>query len=76
MVFIKVSINQNVCMGCGTCTSLCVKVFELADSLEKARIRSEYRGKVTTLGEIPKDVECVRLAVNKCPLDAIEIIEE
>ncbi len=72
----KVSIDQDACLGCGTCTCLCVSFFELAESLEVARIREEFQAGDPSLGEAFQDVDCIEIAVNKCPVNAIEIIDE
>lgn len=54
-----VSINKTKCIGCGTCASVCGKVFEMTDE-GKARVKSQ------------KDVPCVKEAIDSCPVDAIK----
>lgn len=76
MVFIKVVIDQDACLGCGTCTCLCVRFFELANSLEVAKIRDEFQSGDPSLGEVSQDIDCIRIAMNKCPVNAIKIINE
>jgi len=55
----KVSINKNKCIGCGTCVSVCNKVFELKDG--KAFIRKSA------------DDKCAKEAADICPVQAIKI---
>lgn len=60
----KVKIDQEKCIGCGACVSLCEKVFELGDD-GKAHIK--------------KEADCLkcdcRKAVEGCPVEAITIIK-
>lgn len=72
---LKVLIDQEVCMGCASCTATCMKVFELDDSATNAQITPRYRESSKNTGRIPKDIECVRIAARKCPVGAIEIFE-
>lgn len=51
-------VDQNKCIGCGLCTSICPKVFKLGDD-GKAHV-------------ISKKVEpCVKEAIESCPVGAI-----
>jgi len=45
------------CIGCGTCSSVCPEVFEMAGS--KARVKAQ------------KNLPCVKEAIESCPVDAI-----
>lgn len=76
VVFIKVVIDRNSCLGCGTCVSLCGAVFRLAESLETAQLREKFQTGGSFSGKISKNIDCVKLAANKCPVKAIEIIDE
>lgn len=51
-----IKINDS-CIGCGTCSSICPEVFEMAGS--KAKVKSQ------------KDIPCVDEAIESCPVDAI-----
>ncbi len=63
----KVRVDREVCVGTGSCVSICPEVFELDDegiSVPKVDV-------------VPSDVEdTCREAVESCPVDAIEIVEE
>jgi ferredoxin len=64
----KIKIDQEKCIGCGSCTSVCPDVFDLND--ENKAILKDAR---TSQGEI--DDQCVKEAVDICPVQAIEIEE-
>jgi ferredoxin len=51
-------VNQEKCIGCGLCTSICEEVFSMnADG--KAQVKSE------------KKLPCVDEAIESCPVGAI-----
>lgn len=58
-----VSVDKEKCIGCGSCAAVCGDVFEMVDSDDgaKARVRS---GADTSK-------ECVKEAMESCPVDAI-----
>ncbi len=53
-------INQDVCIGCGTCEGLCPKVFNLG-STGKAEVKKNH----------PKNLPCIQEAIDSCPVQAI-----
>lgn len=55
-----VKINQEKCIGCGFCASVCEDVFEMNDN-GKAQIKKNAK----------KDAECVKEAIDSCPVSAI-----
>ncbi len=56
----KAKVNQEVCIGCGTCEALCPNVFKLKDG--KAQVVAEECG----------DCNCQEV-VESCPVGAITI---
>lgn len=57
----KIKIDKNKCIGCGTCTVIAPKSFKLGDD-----------GKAQPI-ELPGDSEeKIKEAVDTCPVDAIE----
>ena len=58
----KVSVNQEACIGCGACMSIADDVFEMDDQgLSSVKV-----------SEVPEDaVESVKEAVESCPTGAI-----
>jgi len=57
----KVSINTELCTGCGLCVDSCPDAFEMQD--DKAVVKSE---------DVAEDaVDCTKEAVGNCPVEAI-----
>ena len=66
----KVSIDQEKCIACGTCVAICPEVFVMKDN-GKVEVKDDLKGK-----EVPKELEeKVREAHDACPATAI-VIEE
>ena len=55
-----VKVDQNKCIGCGLCASVCSSVFEMQES--KAKVKS---------GKEESNTGCVDEAVSSCPASAI-----
>ncbi len=53
-----ISVNKDLCIGCGTCVALCPDTFQL-----------DAEGKSETISQ--GDVECARNAAQSCPVQAI-----
>jgi len=56
-------INQEKCIGCGLCVSLCPEVFELGED-GKAKIKEKT--------DLEKSKESIKEAKEGCPVSAIE----
>lgn len=52
-------VNDEICIGCGTCESLCPKVFKIEDG--KSKVISEECG---------EDCNCQEV-IDSCPVSAI-----
>lgn len=59
----KIKIDEEKCIGCGSCVAVCPDYFEMTDD-NKARFKNG-----TT------DAKCVQEAVDICPVQVIEIEE-
>ncbi|MGC8720468.1 MAG: ferredoxin [Thermodesulforhabdaceae bacterium] len=57
----RVYLDEECCVGCGTCAELCPDVFELDEEAEKARLL-----KVEDVDE-----NCVEEAIASCPEECI-----
>ena len=59
----KVTVDEETCIGCEVCVDTCPEVFEMVD--DKARVK---------INEVPRDVvESCREATENCPVEAIQI---
>lgn len=61
----NVKINKELCIGCGSCVSVCAEVFEL-DSEGKSVVRKG--------ADLVKNVDCIKQAEETCPVQAIEVM--
>jgi ferredoxin len=55
-----ITVDQNTCIGCGACTSLCPNTFRLNEAGKSEVISQE-------------DTECAKKAAEGCPVQAIKI---
>ncbi len=61
----KVSVDENLCTGCGLCVDVCPEVFEMPEALS-----------IVKATEITAELaEKVKEAAESCPVEAI-VIEE
>ena len=61
----KVKVVEDKCIGCGYCESTCSEVFEVEDYSH------------VKVDKVPEDlVEAVTNAIEGCPTEAIEKVEE
>ena len=66
----KVSIDQTLCIACGSCVAICPEVFEMKED-GTVDVKEEWKGK-----EIPAELQGkVKEAHDICPVTAI-VIEE
>lgn len=59
----KVEVNQNKCIGCGSCEEICPKTFKLKN------------GKSTVRRAEVKDISCEKKAAEMCPVGAITVTD-
>ncbi len=69
----KVTIDREDCVSCGTCYETCGEVFEENPDDSWSQIKAKYRvGGAPGTGEVPKDLEdCVKEAEESCPVEVI-----
>lgn len=63
----KVFVDQEKCIGCGTCATIAPSVFKLNEKTNK----SEVIGDPASVSE-----EVLKKAVEGCPVDAIKVSDE
>lgn len=62
----KVTVDEELCVGCGACVDICPEVFDLEDDM--AKVLTE---------EVPGNLkESAAEAAEACPVDAIIIKEK
>lgn len=62
----KVTIDEDLCTGCGLCETICPDVFELNDD-----------GIAEVIGEVDEDLkDDVQEAIDSCPVECISWVEE
>jgi len=59
----KIKIDEEKCIGCGSCVAVCPDYFEMTDD-NKARLKNKAA-----------DAECVQEAIDICPVQVIKIEE-
>lgn len=68
----RIEIDQETCIGCGNCESVCPEVFVLGEQV-KSSVVDEYRTEEENMGEAPDDIGCVKSAEEGCPVNAIDV---
>lgn len=62
----KVTVNEDLCIGCGRCEEICPSVFHLNEVIGKSEVIDE---------EACEYVGCCEAAAENCPVEAITIEE-
>jgi ferredoxin len=62
----KVSVDKDLCIGCGLCADLCSNVFQLEDD-GKAGVKSQEAAQA--------ELACAKDAASTCPSEAIKVEE-
>ena len=57
----KVVLDEECCIGCGSCAEICPEVFEMTEDGDKARVILATGG----------DEECIEEAITTCPDECI-----
>ncbi len=56
-----IKVNKELCIGCGTCASLCPDVFKLSSDDGKPEVVSQ------------ENIDCAKNALANCPVQAISM---
>lgn len=75
MLILKVVVDKEACISCGSCWVLCPEVFEMGED-SKSSVKEKYRiSGNESLGEVGEELlECVEIAVELCPTGAIKVV--
>jgi len=73
----KVTIDRDGCVSCGTCQDTCPAVFELSKDDTFSQVTGPFRlNGDPAQGTIPVDMEgCVKEAADLCPVQVIQLAE-
>jgi len=62
----KIKIDKNKCLGCGTCVALAPEVFEIGE---------DGKSKVKEGADLEKNKDLIKQTKDSCPTQAVEIEE-
>ena len=68
---IKIIVDREDCIGCGTCATVCEKFFEMVDS-GKAHLKNAKKEAGKEILETASE-PCIKEAVDACPVGCIHI---
>jgi ferredoxin len=60
----RLIVNQDLCIACGLCSSICPEVFEQDPDTYKSWVKEN-------VGESAGEPECTQEAIDSCPVGAI-----
>lgn len=55
-----ITVNKELCIGCGTCAAMCADVFQMGGDGKSEVVSQE-------------NVDCAKTAAESCPVQAIEV---
>lgn len=64
----KITVDKNLCLGCGACVAVAPKTFKLGDD-GKAEVIDLPAGKAGPVGD---DEKTIKEAIDSCPVNAIK----
>ncbi|MGA2417932.1 MAG: ferredoxin [Candidatus Staskawiczbacteria bacterium] len=68
----KIKLEREKCIGCGSCSALCPKYFELIEDGKSHIVGAEKKD----IEELETEkIECAQAAAEACPVQCIHIIK-
>jgi ferredoxin len=71
----KIILEREKCIGCGSCAALCPKYWEMAEDNKSTLLGSKENSEGNFELEV-KEPGCSREAADSCPVQIIHIIEK
>jgi len=68
----KIKLEREKCIGCGSCSALCPKYFELKEDGKSSIVGAQRDAAGSDKLEITK-IECAEAAAEACPVQCIHI---
>jgi len=68
----QVTLNQDKCIGCRQCISVCPQVFEFDQQKMKATIKGGEQQEHQVVKEV-NGSKCIEKAAEGCPMNAIKV---
>jgi len=65
-----IKLERDKCIGCGSCSAICPKFFEMAEDGKSHLLNTEIKN--TEELEVKK-IECAEAAAEVCPVQCIEV---
>jgi len=69
----KVILEKEKCIGCGSCAAICPKHFNLAEDGKSELLGSEKNPQTGNLEKEVEQLECIQEAAESCPAQIIHI---
>jgi ferredoxin len=70
----KIVLNREECIGCGTCSALCPDFWEINENEMKADLKGAEKKENTGMFELEiDDLKCNQEAADCCPVQCIKI---
>ncbi len=61
----KITIDEEACIGCGACEAVCPDVYYLADDKAKVKADANYEA----------NAACIKEGAESCPVECIKVEE-
>ena len=69
----SIKVNQELCLGCGACASLCPDVFKMNEAGKSEAISSASAPLSGTSADKEENIACAKNAAESCPVQAISV---
>jgi ferredoxin len=71
---VKIVLDRNGCIGCGACTGVCPKYYEMANDGKSVLKGSQEKAKgIYELEVKEEDIDCNKDAEEACPVSVIHV---